>query len=491
MNSGTAFQVRGKWLAGIIAVVALSGTAFLVHRHLQDAEPISPSTAEPRLQTPIAASKDEAGLAPADTSQNKEQVIESRPGPELTVEQKILAMKDEELQLAQQLITEFPQSEEPMVLMGDVLRRRGETSEAIHYWEKALARNAQRADVCERMAILAFDTDEFKRAVTLCQQGLAVDPNMPGMYNLMARSLTRLGRYEEAIAAAQAELNTSPRSALSYFLLGRAHWQRRDYLQAERAYLQVIELQPDYTRAYYGLFNVCTRLKQSEEAQRYLTEFKKLDQQDNDKAEQRRAQSQQMTNFNFFSLGLARLCASAHELYGKMGNGQRTEELLKRAVALQPKNVTYLEKLAFFYGVTKRIPAALSLCKQIIEIDPNNATCHLNIGKFSMWQRRFDPAEAAFQKAIACNPDHFSGYQELARLYLRARKKLDHAQMLASKAVALQANADNYFLLGWACDVNGKAQEAMTALEQAMQLDPTQAKYRQTYERIKQREASK
>ncbi len=235
----------------------------------------------------------------------------------------------------------------------------------------------------------------------------------------------------------------------------RALWQQRDYERAKHAYLRVVELQPDYTRAYYGLFNVHTRLKQSEAAQRYLAEFKKLDQRDSDETEQRRVQSQQMMDFNFFSLSLARLCVRAHEFYGKTADGQRTEALLKRAVALQPKNVTYLEKLAFFYGVTKRIPAALSLCKQIVEIDPNNATGHLNIGKFSMWQRRFDPAEAAFQKAIACNPDHFGGYQELARLYLRAGKKLDRAHVLASKAVSLRPNADNYFVLGWACDVSG------------------------------------
>jgi tetratricopeptide (TPR) repeat protein len=236
---------------------------------------------------------------------------------------------------------------------------------------------------------------------------------------------------------------------------------------------------------------VYTRLKQREEAQRYLVEFKKLDKQDTDQVKQRREQHEHMTDFNVFSLSLARLCASAHELHGKTGNRQRAQELLERAVALQPKNVTYLEKLVFFYGVTKQIPEALSLCKRIIEIDPNNATCYLNIGKFSVWQKRFDRAEKAFQKAIECNPGHCGGYQELARLYLRAEKKLDLARGLAAKAVALQPKAGNYFLLGWACDVARRPQDAMAALEQAIQLDPTQTKYKQAYESIKQREASK
>lgn len=487
-RSEPALPAWSKCLIGTVALMTLLGVGFLAHRYLRDLEGPVNSALAPGLPPPITPPQEKPASSTPDPSPEIRNTEASGPVPELSLEQRVLALKDEEMRLAQQMMAEFPQSEEPLVLMGDVLYRRGQTAQATRHWEKALARNPQRADVYERMATLAFDTDGFDQAVTLCQQGLSIDPNRPGVRNLMARSLTRLGRYAEAIVAAQAELKISPRSSLACFLLGRAFWQQRDYEQAERAYLQVIELQPDYTRAYYGLFNVYTRLKQSDKAQRYLAEFKKLDQQDRERVEQR---DHVMGDLNFFSLSLAQLCANAHDLYGQAGKGPRTEELLKRAITLQPQNVTYLEKLAFLYGVTKRVPEALSLCRQIIKIDPSNATAYLNIGKFSMWQRRFEPAEDALQKAIACNPEHFGGYQELARLYLRAGKKLDRAQTLAHKAVALRPVAGNYFILGWACDVNGKPQDAMAALTQAIQLDPTQTKYKQAYERIRLREGSK
>jgi tetratricopeptide (TPR) repeat protein len=483
-----AFPARAKWLLGGFALMGFSGIGFFAYRSINDAERAFPSAAR-RSQSPITISKPESGPAVADASPDKEQAVEPGSAPDLSLEQRILAIKDEELQLAQELITAFPRNEEPLVLMGDVLRRRGETDEALGYWEKALAQNPGRADVYHKMAVLAFDTDAFERAILLCQQGLGVNPQMQDLHNLAAHSLSCLGRYEEVTAEAEAELAISPDSPFSHFLIGRAHWQLREYAKSRQAYLKVIELQPTYTRAYYGLFNVCTRLKQKEEAQGYLEEFKRLDKLDRDEAKRRISAS--TADLNSCKLSLARLCDGAHELYGKTKDGQRTEMLLKRAVALQPRNINYLEKLVFFYGVTKRVPEALSLCKRIIDIDPNNATCHLNIGKFSMWQQRFDPAERAFQKAIACNPDHFGGYQELARLYLRAKKKPERARELAERAVALQPNAKNYFVLGWACDVTGKPQDAMAALTQAMQLDPSQTKYRQAYESIVQREDSK
>lgn len=451
-TSVSASKARARWLAVVAITAGVLVTGFFVVESLRD-----------------------AGQRPA-------------PAAELTSEQKIAGVRDEALQLARQLMTEFPNSEEPLVLMGDVLTTRGEIAEAIRSWEKALARNPKRADIYEKMATLAFDTDEFEKAISLCRKVLEIDPKMPDMHNLIARSLSPLGRYEEAIVEAEAELEISPNSWLSYFLLGRAHWKLREYDKAKQEYKKVIELQPDRANAYYGLFNVCTRLKQHEEAQQYLEKFKKLDEQRRVMAKRR---DEVMTDLNFFSLSLARLCAGAHKLYRDTGNVQRAEELLKRAVALQPQNISYLERLMSFYAGTNRVPEALSLCERIREIDPNNTACHLNIGRFSMQLGHFGEAETAFRKAIACLPRHYAGYQGLARLYLRTGAKLPQAKVLAERAVELHPGADNYFILAWACDVNGNPEDALVALKRAMELDPANIDYRHAYENIRKREMSK
>ncbi|UCG58270.1 MAG: tetratricopeptide repeat protein [Phycisphaerales bacterium] len=409
------------------------------------------------------------------------------PAPQLTPEQTVAALRDEELRLARRLISEFPKSEQPLVLMGDMLSRHGDTTEATRLWEEALARNPNRADVYDKLATLAFETDEFEKAISLWRKGLEIDPNIPGVHNRIARSLTRLARYEEAIAEAEAELEISPNSALSYFLLGRAHQQLQEHDKAKQEYKKVIELEPNYTRAYYGLFNVCNRLKQREEARQYLEKFKQLDERDQALAKR---QDETMTDLNATSLSLARLCAGAHELYGQTKNVQRMEELLQRALALQPDSILYLEKLVSLYGLTNQLPEALSVCERIKEIDPNNTACYLNIGKFSMSLKRFDEAERAFQKAIICAPRHYTGYQELARLYLRTGTKLPKAKALAEKAVELDPSAANYFILGWANDVNGNPRDALIALEHAMRLDPTNENYTKAHLNIWKREAA-
>ena len=59
---------------------------------------------------------------------------------------------------------------------------------------------------------------------------------------------------------------------------------------------------------------------------------------------------------------------------------------------------------------------------------------------------------------------------------------------LASKTVELDPSADNHFMLGWACDVNGDSEGALAALQRAIQLDPDNPKYKQAYQTIEERE---
>jgi cytochrome c-type biogenesis protein CcmH/NrfG len=51
----------------------------------------------------------------------------------------------------------------------------------------------------------------------------------------------------------------------------------------------------------------------------------------------------------------------------------------------------------------------------------------------------------------------------------------------------LEATADNYFVLGWACDMNGDTASALAAIDQAIQLEPDNPKYKQIYEIIKKK----
>ena len=81
---------------------------------------------------------------------------------------------------------------------------------------------------------------------------------------------------------------------------------------------------------------------------------------------------------------------------------------------------------------------------------------------------------------VTLAPTKPEGYRELARLHLKGGKNLVEARRLSQKAVALEASAANYFVLGWACDATGDSASALPALKQAVALDPGN----QTYVRL-------
>ncbi len=408
------------------------------------------------------------------------------PKDERATEQKVKFLKAKELRLVEHLIEKFPDSEEPWVLMGEVRLRRGQIPLAVDAWEKALEINPKRADVYDRMANVAFETDEFEEAISKWQEALKRDPAFPGANNSIARCLVRLGKYQEGIKAIKEEIEISGETTLSYFLLGRAYQQLRDYEQAKANYEKTIGLNPDHINAYYGLYNVCARLKQMDEAKEYLEKFKRLEET---RKKTIRRHDQTMSDVNIFSRGLGRLCAKAHDLYQQSGDGAQVEALLKAAIRLDPENILHMEKLVAFYGANNRVSEAIDLCRKIERVDPENYTCQLNLGELLHRKGRLNEAEKAFEKAIALSPGHYGGYKNLARLYLRTNHKPRCAKELAMRAVKLSPIADNFFVLGWACDVNGDSESAISALRKAIELDPDNKRYRQAYQAINRREA--
>ncbi len=425
--------------------------------------------------------------APIPTPPPAETNVPTPPPIQLSPEEKTAALKAEELHLAERLVTAFPNSEQPLVLLGDMYRRRGAIDQAVEAWKKAVQMNPKRGDVYDRIAQAAFETDGFKEAIAQWRKGLDTVPSLRGAHTNIARSLMRLGQYEESLPELQEEVKQHPGTVLNYFLLGRAHQHLRNYEESKTNYEKAIELKPDHMNAYYGLYNVCARLKQQEPAKRYLAEFRRLQKRDE---QQVRELDKTTTDLDVYSRSLARLSFEAHDLYRAAGGMAQAEELLKQAVVLAPENTTFLERLVMLFRSRNQIPEALALCHRIAKIDPTDATCQLNIGILSARTGQFKAAEKAFRKAVEVAPEYDAGYQELARLLLHMRKNLPQAKELAQQAVALNASAQNHYVLGLTCLANDDRTGALASLKQATKLEPRNAKYAETYHNIKKEMAS-
>lgn len=424
---------------------------------------------------------------PEEKPQRNELASDSTPGPDrsvLTQKEKIAALKTEEIQLTQQLLRDFPENDATIAFVGSVYGKHGNNTEAVELLNKALELNPNRPDVYNNLGWVAFTKGAYEEAITHWGKALEIDAKLPGLRSSIAFTLMTLGRHSEAIEQLEKNIQIFPKSVYSHFLLGQAYLQQKYYENAKKHYQTAIDLDQNYVNAYYGIFTACSRLKQQDKAREYMAIFKKL------KAEEMKALKAHDRAYNDMVTMRQKVTENhikAARIYRAQGQPDRTEELLKKAIKLDPNNPIGFMELAGLYSATNRLSDALKMYKRISEIEPQNPVWFMDIGLISVQLKRFDDAEEAFRKVIKLAPEASSGYRELAWLYLNTKNSYDEARKLAEKAVKLEKTAANYYLLTCACEMNGDRTNALKAAEQAIRLDPGNLEYKQTYQQIKNR----
>ena len=456
----TATEKRPKWVFVLAAVICVCIVGFFWWKSLPD---------------------------PEEKSQKTETNSDSMAGPGssvLTQKDKIAALKTEEMQLTQQLLRDFPENDATIAFVGSVYGKHGNNTEAVELLNKALELNPNRPDVYNNLGWVAFTKGAYEEAIIHWRRALKINAKLPGLRSSIAFALMTLGKHPEAIEQLEKNIQLFPKSVYSHFLLGQAYLQQKDYESAKKHYQTAIGFDQNYVNAYYGLFTAYSRLKQQDKAREYMAIFKKL------KAEEMKALKAHDRAYNNM-VTMRQMVAENHikaaRIYRAGNRFDKTEELLQKAIALDPENPTCFMELAGLYSATNRPDEALKMYKKISEIEPQNPVCFLNIGLISVQLKRFDDAEEAFRKVIKLAPENSSGYRELAWLYLNTKNSYDEARKLAEEAVKLEKTAANYYLLACACEMNGDRTNALKAAEQAIQLDPGNMEYKQAYQQIKNR----
>ena len=402
-----------------------------------------------------------------------------------TPQQEAAALKKEERELAERIMKEFPDSEGPIILMGNVLQRHGNAAESLKLWKKALEMNPKRADIYKSMGWLAMGKGKYEEAIAYWRKALEIQPQLADVHNAIARALMGLGRGKDAIEELEKDIQISPRSSTSYFLLGQGYLQQKEYEKAKKNYEMAIILAPNFTNAYYGLFTACARLKQTDLAQKYKVTFERLKDEDMKVLKDRNDAHSDLVEMR---KGVAETYMSAGQIYLESATGgQRAEELFKRATVLDPNNTAPLVQLAAMYQKNNRAAEAIEMFKKVVGIEPDNLPCLLNIGLLYSQLRRTADAEESFRKVISLAPKSSNGYRELAQLYLKMGIELKQARQLAEKAVELEPIAVNYMVLSRACDKNGDMPGALAAIKRAVELEPANARYQEIYQKIRQR----
>ncbi|MBI5768358.1 MAG: tetratricopeptide repeat protein [Verrucomicrobia bacterium] len=165
----------------------------------------------------------------------------------------------------------------------------------------------------------------------------------------------------------------------------------------------------------------------------------------------------------------------------------RAEELLNRALALEPKFARAHAALAdvwlmrsneagmigrFGQRNSPEIPRLRAQVDRALALDPNLAEAHAALGNLFLNGAQIEEAARALRHAITLNPNYATAHQWLGRV-LQSDGRFEEARDSLARAAALDPFAprilDNYASI---LDQEGRAAEALPIIERALTLQP-------------------
>ncbi|HEY6129322.1 MAG TPA: tetratricopeptide repeat protein [Candidatus Acidoferrum sp.] len=244
--------------------------------------------------------------------------------------------------------------------------------------------------------------NQGERSINALRQAAAFAPGEEEYLLNLTRELMELNRYPEAVTAVQSGLATNPRSYALHLRLGAAYLAAGRYVEAESVFRDLVAAGDPLPTGYIGLAQVLLRTGRAEEASVVL------------------ADAEKKLGHNFL--------------------------------------ISYFHGLALARAAK---PAeALAAFQEAVQLNPNNAEAHLNVGKSQLTFGHVSEAIAELQEALRLAPANPQAKRLLSQAYRRAgdaKNAAKYAEASAEATVTINSGlVDDFFLPPWQVPSGGE-----------------------------------
>ena len=165
------------------------------------------------------------------------------------------------------------------------------------------------------------------------------------------------------------------------------------------------------------------------------------------------------------------LLALVYSLEGKIEEATAEyETALRGAITLEPENIRIHKSLGRVYLRKNKFSDAEKTYRFILNLAPLDSEAHFFLGTIYEEQNRRDEAIEEFKAALKFNPEFPEALNSLGYLYAEESINLKQAEEMLKKALIYEPNNGAYIdSLGWVYFKQGRYQEAVEELEQAIQ----------------------
>jgi tetratricopeptide (TPR) repeat protein len=258
----------------------------------------------------------------------------------------------------------------------------GRHADAVAAFERASALDA--SDKAHRvyLARALVAAKQYDRALELARAGRAADPGDAALARVEADALRGLGRFDDGAAVLRSLAGSSPRDPEPVQNLAEYYAAARRYADAAGLLKEAVTRFPDDLGVRFQYGAMLERQSQYAEAERVFRQVIAKD-------------PEHGPTLNYFGYTLA-------------NRGARLEEavsLLKRAVALDPFNGSYLDSLGWAYFKLNQLDLAEPNLRTAAEQMPSNSAVQDHWGDLLAKRGRHADAVEAWRRALAGDGD--------------------------------------------------------------------------------------
>jgi tetratricopeptide (TPR) repeat protein len=269
--------------------------------------------------------------------------------------------------------------------------RSEDLSKAIDYYKEAVKADPGATMITDELAGLYVQAGRFNEAVTEMEDRLKKDPKAVDALRVLGNIYSRLigdpqgNRINEemlrkAIDQYQKIVEIQPKDSDSWLFLGRLQRVARNSPEAEKAYKNALDLNPDSEEAMTGLALLYSDMGDSKRAIEMLKQV----------ADRSPSQSSWTT------------LAQAYENMRDYANAALA---LRKAVELDPSDLDIKGGLAQDLILANRLDEAISLYNEIAEADPQDPEAFLRLSQIYRQQRNLPKARQALESARKADPE--------------------------------------------------------------------------------------
>lgn len=370
-------------------------------------------------------------------------------------------------------------SEQTMSMLGQLYRDQNQMQEAIDLFQRALQFNPSSPVLLLQLGLAYEQVGNFEKAIETYRNGIDSDSTNA---EFLRKNLAHVLMYEGQIDLAEEEylkiLETDPNDGEAHLGLGKICLKRQQYEKALEHLSKGEASLDNNLEVAYELAKLYQDLGQFEEAEQSFVRLLKLYEKPSDSysAGELKNRSIFLTHLGLISQQLAKYEKAA-------GYFQELQRLGKKYQSHADKNLQKLGKenqnratvfMITLYRGSRRIPQALSACKEAKQADPSlivRALCADVLAEIGDPEQGLQELEALLQGS----KKDIEVYHYILQIYQREKRYKDAETKLYEAEEYFDNEESFYFMLGALQERQKEFDKAADTFRKVIDLDPKHA----------------